>query len=184
MGREGEIVGRRGGNSGEGGGIVGRRGGNRGEGGSEGVEVKARGSDLKSEGTDKEVGINGVPEEVKRSNSNEGEKLVRLSRLDEDRGGGSPIPPAGLTPNSANLSTPTVVALRNRTPEVKVQAASEMRLRSTSANSAVRRVSMDLSLISRQNDRQNDRLLHEKKRRRWSLNTPNHLNNLPQVSLG
>lgn len=53
----------------------------------------------------------------------------------------------------------------------------ELRVRSSSASAAVRRVSVESGLTPPQHNR----LLNEKKRRRWSLNTPNHLNNLPQV---
>lgn len=54
------------------------------------------------------------------------------------------------------------------------------RLRSASANAAIRRVSVDSGVAL---GRQSERLLMEKKRRRWSLNSPNHLNSLPQVSV-
>lgn len=53
----------------------------------------------------------------------------------------------------------------------------EVRFRSSSAGTVVRRISAESGLIPRPNER----LLLEKKRRRWSLNIPNHLNNLPQV---
>ena len=51
------------------------------------------------------------------------------------------------------------------------------RLRSASASSGGRRVSVESGL----RPPQHERVLNEKKRRRWSLNAPNHLNNMPQV---
>ena len=55
-----------------------------------------------------------------------------------------------------------------------------VRLRSCSAGAAVgqgRRLSVESGMLAHQHER----LLIEKRRRRWSLNTPNNLSNLPQV---
>lgn len=84
------------------------------------------------------------------------------------------IAAAGAT-NSINVSAPAITT--GHAPQTPVDASTQ-RLRSSSASAAVRRVSMDQSLISVRSER----LLLEKKRRRWSLNMPNHINNLPQVS--
>ena len=56
-----------------------------------------------------------------------------------------------------------------------------VRLRSCSAGAtvAVRRMSVESGQLARQHER----LLMEKRRRRWSLNTPNNLNNSPQVRM-
>ncbi len=53
-----------------------------------------------------------------------------------------------------------------------------LRLRSCSAGAAVRRMSVESGQLAHHHER----LLMEKRRRRWSLNTPNNLNNSPQVS--
>lgn len=75
-----------------------------------------------------------------------------------------------------DTSTTLLVSGQNsggQSPKVKE------RLRSVSANSAMRRSSVGSGLHP---PATHDRILMEKKRRRWSLNTPNHLNNMPQVS--
>ena len=77
--------------------------------------------------------------------------------------------------NSDTPSAPAVVTLRHPNHTT----LGDHRSRSRSANAAVtRRVSMDAGLISHQSER----LLQEKKRRRWSLNMPNHFATLPEVS--
>lgn len=77
--------------------------------------------------------------------------------------------------NSDTPSAPAIVMLRHTHHSTLGVHCS----RSRSASAAVtRRVSMDAGLISHQNER----LLLEEKRRRWSLNMPNHFTTLPEVS--
>lgn len=87
---------------------------------------------------------------------------------------------------SKNRELPTISVDDDQTPSSSLPMVSkddsglvynEVRFRSSSAGTVVRRISAESGLIPRPNER----LLLEKKRRRWSLNIPNHLNNLPQV---
>lgn len=112
--------------------------------------------------------------------SSEAAERVKGVTSEGVKGVEGPIAPATAT-NSSNTSTPAVVS--NHTADAakagfKLEAAN-LRLQSP-ASATARRVSMDQGLMS---GCRNDRLLQEKKRRRWSLNAPNHITtNLPQVS--
>ena len=139
----------------------------------------------------------GASEESKVLES-EGESLKVVKEIPEQGGGpemsegvggtegevrSEGVPIAPVIAANGNTSAPAVVSSHKTITtgaktDFKLEAAS-LRVRSSSASAAVRRVSMDQGLMSGQ---QNDRLLLEKKRRRWSLNNAsNHFNNLPQV---
>lgn len=125
-----------------------------------------------------------VPEEGGGPEKTEGvEGTKGEGRTEEVKNEGIPIE-TPIAPVVADTSAPTMVSSHKTvTAEAKagfkLEAAS-LRVRSSSASAAVRRVSMDQGLMSGQ---KNDRILQEKKRRRWSLNNnaSNHFNNLPQV---
>lgn len=115
--------------------------------------------------------------------------IAAVSSQEEEVEGDDDIDSDNVTRNSEtgskNRELPTISVDDDHTPSTLPMVSkddsglvyNEVRFRSSSAGTVVRRISAESGLIPRPNER----LLLEKKRRRWSLNIPNHLNNLPQV---